>query len=317
MADSGRSGGPTGAVRPATQLPTGWPFFAPSQSRAVDEAFELVGLDAGHHLVDLGCGDGRVLVAAAERGARVTGIESDRALVRAAREALAGAGIPQERWRVVAADLFASRTWGVVSDADVLFGYLSPAVLQRLTPGLRRLGDGSRCLVTVDFEVPDLRPDERRGVAQLYRLPGRRRRRARPAQVGWPSAASLCVMPPEVNSLTCLEAIHSGGQVAASLGGRLTRHASLVVGTVHTERGRPVALDVRWRPRPDGTLATGEARIAGLPAHPVVVLFAQEDQGQWDLSVDAYRSLLFRLRQRRLPRPTTTAGLLAAATSGD
>lgn len=38
-------------------------------------ALDLIDLKPGDHLLELGCGDGRVLVAAAERGLRVTGYE--------------------------------------------------------------------------------------------------------------------------------------------------------------------------------------------------------------------------------------------------
>lgn len=38
-------------------------------------ALDLVDLKKGDHLLELGCGDGRVLIAAAERGLRVTGYE--------------------------------------------------------------------------------------------------------------------------------------------------------------------------------------------------------------------------------------------------
>jgi SAM-dependent methyltransferase len=295
------------ATRP--HPPQGWPFFAPSSDDAVAEALDLAGVAPGEHLVDLGCGDGQVLVAAARRGAVVTGVESDRTLASAARRALSDAGLA-DRGRVVVANLFGDQARAQWSAADVLFSYLSPALLQRLTPRFRKMA-GAR-LVTVDFDLPDLVVDEQRGNARLYRLPGRRRA-ARPRRIGWPGGGTLCVMPTDVHSLTCLEAVHCGGPVDLQITGRLARHASAIAGTDRAARGRPVAVDLRWHERAAGTLAQGDVHIAGLPPHRVIVLFADEDHGQWDLSTDGRRALSFRLRQRSRARPTTTKELLAAA----
>ena len=74
-----------------------------------------------------------------------------------------------------------------------------------------------------------------------------------------------------------------------------------------------MAVDLRWHERAAGSLSHGEVRIAGLDPHPVVVLFTEEDQGQWDLSASGCRELLARLRDPSLPPPTTTSELLAAA----
>ncbi len=291
--------------------PPGWPFFAPSREEAIVEALDLVGLGPGDHLVDLGCGDGEVLVNAARRGAHVTGVEWNAQLAAGARAALAEAGLA-ERGHVIQADLLDRSAWpGLLEPPPVLFGYLSPAVLQRLTPILRRLAAG-RPLVTVDYDVPDLVADERSGSARLYRLPGSQRR-AHPRQVGWPASATLCVVPTEVHSLTCLEAVAGGGPVDLQVWGQLSRHVTAVAGTDAAAVGRPVAVDLRWHERDAGTLTQGEIRVAGLPPHPVVVLFADDDHGQWDLSTAGGRALAFRLRQRSRPRPTTTAELLAAA----
>jgi hypothetical protein len=292
-----------------------WPFFAPSDRGAIAEALDLVGLAADEHLVDLGCGDGRVLVEAARRGAWVVGVESDPALAAAAVKALRSAGL-SDRGEVITADLFDVDPWASQAEhADVLFSYLSPALLQRLTPRLRRLA-GAR-LVAVDFELPDLLPDGAHGAARLYQLPGRRRPARRNRQ-GWSGdAGTLCVMPAERSSLTCLRAIHGGGRVQLSLSGQMARCATALVGTDETEPGRPVAIDIRWGEHPAGTLAKGQVRLAGLPAHPVFVLFAADGHGQWNLSTDGCRALAFRLRRRSLPGPTTTAELLAAARGRD
>jgi hypothetical protein len=49
--------------------------YLPTLSPQVDAALKLADLKKGQHLLELGCGDGKVLVAAAKQGLRVTGYE--------------------------------------------------------------------------------------------------------------------------------------------------------------------------------------------------------------------------------------------------
>jgi SAM-dependent methyltransferase len=339
-------------------MPPGWPFFAPSSDGTVTRALDLAELAPGEHLVDLGCGDGQVLLAAAKRGAIVTGVECDEDLAASAMAALRAAGFA-ERSRVVVADLFTPDLLQTLAPPPtVLFSYLSPAVLQRLTPTLRGLR-GVR-LVTVDFALPDLVPDAgydpapaadpaepdgsggpdqppgldelagfddsdaldatddwaspdgaaaTNGSARLYRLPGRLRR-PRPGQVGWSSVGTLCVMPTEVASLTCLDATAPGGPIDVKLTGSLTEHASSVTGCDSAEPGRPVAVDLRWQPRPHGTLAHGQVHVPGLEPHSLTVVYSDEDQGQWDLTDEGCTSLANHLGSASLPHPATAKDLL-------
>lgn len=60
----------------------------------LDPLLDFAGLTADDHLVDLGCGDGRVLIHAVDRhGCGATGVENDRALVARAREQVRRAGL--------------------------------------------------------------------------------------------------------------------------------------------------------------------------------------------------------------------------------
>ena len=49
--------------------------YLPTLSPQVKAALELADLKEGQHLLELGCGDGKVLIAAAEQGLHVTGYE--------------------------------------------------------------------------------------------------------------------------------------------------------------------------------------------------------------------------------------------------
>lgn len=319
IADTNKAEDVPESARVTGRTPRGWPFFAPSQEEAIAAALDLADIRPGERLADLGCGEGHVLVAAARRGARVLGIECDASLAETAREALAGAGFT-DAGDVIVGDIFDPSHYqhpasdgdvgGAEASPDVLFSYLSPASLQRLVPVLANW-PGAR-LVTVDFDVPDLEPDATKGPARLYRLPGRSRPLAGPDGIGWAAAGTLCIMPPEVNSLTCLELVHRGGPVRVTMRGGIARHAALAVGADRAEPGQPVAIDIRWRERPEPTLAQGLIEVESHRSHPVTVLFAEQDQGQWDLSPDGCADLDTRLRRRSLPRPTTAKELLDA-----
>ena len=51
------------------------PPYVPTLKLNIDSALDLLDLKPGQTLLDLGCGDGRVLIAAAKRGINVVGIE--------------------------------------------------------------------------------------------------------------------------------------------------------------------------------------------------------------------------------------------------
>lgn len=57
------------------------PPYVPTLKRDVEALFDALELGAGEYLVDLGAGDGRVLAMAAERGAKVGGVEINPFLV--------------------------------------------------------------------------------------------------------------------------------------------------------------------------------------------------------------------------------------------
>src|SRR3954471_3190538 len=101
----------------------GWPFWAATSDERIDRAFDLARLEPGEHLIDLGCGDGRVLLRAAVlREAKVTGVELDGALAASARQLLADHHAAGD---VLETDFSSGDV--PLEDADVVFAYLSPA----------------------------------------------------------------------------------------------------------------------------------------------------------------------------------------------
>ncbi|TNF36553.1 MAG: methyltransferase domain-containing protein [Deltaproteobacteria bacterium] len=107
---------------------------------------------------DLGCGDGRIAIAAARRGAHAVGIEIDPARAATARAKAKAAGVA-ERVRIVEGDLYEAD----LSAATVVAAYLGTLPLQKLAPRLAQLRDGAR-VVSHDFAIPGAVP------AQVKRL---------------------------------------------------------------------------------------------------------------------------------------------------
>lgn len=254
-------------------------------------------------LLDLGCGDGQVVAAAARRGALAAGVEADPDLVEQARTSLSDAGLDGD---IRLGDLFAPDLDLEVPGADetVLFAYLAPATLQRLVPGLARAD--RRRLVTVDFDVPGLTPHRREGAARLYRLPGKQRRIGAP---GWPSAGTLLTVAPDCQSLACLDLVHPGGPVRARLSRNLAPYASVLAGSDHLDGAAHLAIDLRWEPMEEGTVSLGTCRVTGVEDHALVIVVTEED-GMWELDDHAVDGIRRAMRRRRPPR--TLSALLDA-----
>ncbi len=130
--------------------------YVPTPEAVVEEMMKLARVRAGDVLYDLGCGDGRVVVAAARRGARGVGIDLNPERIAEARANADKAGVAG-RTRFVVGDLFEAD----VSPASVVTLYLLPEVNQRLRPRLwKQLKVGTR-VVSHDFDMGDDWPPER------------------------------------------------------------------------------------------------------------------------------------------------------------
>jgi SAM-dependent methyltransferase len=130
--------------------------YVPTPTEVVDEMLRLAGLKAGDVLYDLGCGDGRIVIAAAKRsGVRATGIDIDPVRIQESNTNAAAAGLTG-RVRFLNQDLFEAD----FKDATVVTMYLLTSVNMRLRPKLLAdLKPGTR-LVSHSFEMGEWRPDK-------------------------------------------------------------------------------------------------------------------------------------------------------------
>lgn len=131
-------------------------FFVPTRHAVADEMLKLAGVNKTDVVYDLGAGDGRILILAAQKyGARGVGIELDPQLVAMARQ-VAEEGHVADKVTFVEADLFTAD----ISAATVVTLYLSTRVNQELEPKLRKeLKPGTR-IVSHQFRIGEWKPDE-------------------------------------------------------------------------------------------------------------------------------------------------------------
>jgi SAM-dependent methyltransferase len=131
-------------------------IWIPTPEPVVERMLRTAQVTEKDHVVDLGAGDGRlVIVAAREFGARATGIEYDAGLVAVARREAARLKLPAGRFAMVQGDVFKVD----FRDATVVGLYLLPEMLLRLRPILLRMRPGTR-IVSHHFKIPDWEPDE-------------------------------------------------------------------------------------------------------------------------------------------------------------
>lgn len=128
--------------------------FVATPMSLVNGMLDLAAVADTDVVYDLGSGDGRIVIAAARRGARGVGIELDPVLVEESRAAADTAGVAA-RAEFRRADLFATD----LSPATVVTLYLGDALNRRLRPiFLRDLRPGTR-VVSQAFDMGDWTPD--------------------------------------------------------------------------------------------------------------------------------------------------------------
>lgn len=144
------------AAQPArAQFPFDVPYV-PTPQVVVDEMLRLANVRADEFVMDLGSGDGRILITAARKfGARGMGVELDFHLLIQAEAAAEQAGV-QDRVKFLQQDLFKTD----LGQANVITMYLLPTVNRRLLPTLLKLKPGTR-IVSHDFDLGDWQPDRK------------------------------------------------------------------------------------------------------------------------------------------------------------
>ena len=256
---------------PETQPLNAGPYV-PSPDTVVSRMLDMAEVRADDVVVDMGSGDGRIVLTAAKlRGARGLGIEIDEKLVALSIEAARREGVA-DRARFVRQDLFATD----VSEATVVTLYLLPDTVNLLREKLRReLRPGSRVIVH-DYPLAGWLPEtwqrldepEKKNATgvpsatvYLYRIP---------ASVNGRWQASV---PPELTRQRVALQLRQQWQMLdgmASVGGQevplenVTLRGEQVVFSLRVERGRIAA----FTGRAQGDAIEGTVSVDGGAARP-------------------------------------------------
>jgi len=187
---------------PASAQPQSWSWddgtvpYVQTPMEIVERMMRMAEVGKGDHVIDLGSGDGRIVIEAAKRGATGLGVDLDSSLVRYANENAARQGVG-ERARFEVRDIFETD----LSGATVVAFYLLPEFNAKLLPKLLKLKPGTR-IVSHDGGIADWPPDERLEM----RAP------EKPVGIGGVSRVELWIVPADARGTWTSEIPEHGGR---------------------------------------------------------------------------------------------------------
>lgn len=167
---------PTEPYQPVAGQPGKDVVWIPTPDATLDKMLDMARLSPRDHVIDLGSGDGRMVIAAAKRGALAHGVEFNPDLVTLSQRAAAAAGVA-DRATFSHGDMFEAD----ISRATVMPLFLLPSNLEKLAHKFIALKPGAR-IVTNTYEIgggwePDetarTEPCKSWCVAHLYVVPAR------------------------------------------------------------------------------------------------------------------------------------------------
>lgn len=134
--------------------------FVPTPMPVVEEMLKLAEVDKHDRVYDLGSGDGRIVIMAAQKfGAEAVGVELDDKLFQESAARIVELGL-EKRARILHENMYSVS----LRPATVVTLYLLTSVNERLKPILERdLRPGAR-VVTHDFRIPGWEPKATREV---------------------------------------------------------------------------------------------------------------------------------------------------------
>jgi SAM-dependent methyltransferase len=135
--------------------------YVPTLKPQVKTALDLANLTPGQTLLELGCGDGKVLIAAAKQGINVVGYELNPLLA-------ALAWLRTRRYhrqvKIIWGD-FWHKPW---PPAEAMFTFLLPKYMEKLNKKVIQYEHKPVKLVSFAFKIPNRQPDAEKNGVYLY-----------------------------------------------------------------------------------------------------------------------------------------------------
>lgn len=136
--------------------------YLPTLTPQIEAALELADLKPGQTLLELGCGDGKVVLAAAKQGIKVVGYELNPLLA-------AVAWLRTRRYakntRIIWGDFWRYK-W---TEADAIFVFLLPKYMTKLNKEIILKHKKPVKLVSFAFLIPEGTPDDEKEGVFLYK----------------------------------------------------------------------------------------------------------------------------------------------------
>lgn len=133
--------------------------YVPTPNEVVNEMLEITDVGPGDYVIDLGSGDGRIVINAAQRGAYGHGVDLNPERIKEARENAQKANVA-DRVMFLQEDIFETD----FSRANVVTMYLLSSVNRKLRPRLLDELEPGTKLVSHDFDMGDWEPDKHKRV---------------------------------------------------------------------------------------------------------------------------------------------------------
>jgi hypothetical protein len=134
--------------------------YVPTPQIVVDEMLRMAKVGPKDFIIDLGSGDGRMVITAAKKfGARGFGVDLDTVLLNQSIVNAQRAGVADRAW-FIEQNLFETD----LSKATVISSYLLPEMNAQLRPSILKLKPGTR-VIAHDYDMGEWRPDEERSLA--------------------------------------------------------------------------------------------------------------------------------------------------------
>ncbi|MGK0298622.1 MAG: SAM-dependent methyltransferase [Gammaproteobacteria bacterium] len=127
--------------------------YVESPDEIVEVMMNISDIGPTDYVIDLGTGDGRIVIAAAKRGAKGFGVDLDPELIAAAKANAEKEGV-SDKIDFIVQDLFDTN----LSQATVITLFLNEEVNLKLRPTLLKLKPGTR-IVSHNFDMGDWKPD--------------------------------------------------------------------------------------------------------------------------------------------------------------
>ena len=255
--------------------------YVTTPMEVVERMMILGGVKEGDRVIDLGSGDGRIVVAAAKRGASGLGVDLDPSLVKLATRNAQKAGVAG-RARFEARDIFDTD----LSGATVVTMYLLPEFNVKLLERFLKLAPGTR-IVSHDGGIGDWPPDE----SWLLRTP------EKPVGIGGNSRIDLWIVPADVAGEWTSELPQHGGEWRFRIG----QHYQMLEVDARTGGHELVVRNTRLRGEEVKLVVTG--MVGTRPWHNYFIGRAQGDaiDGQVTVS-NGERQVVYPWHAKRMRR---------------